>query len=139
MGTINYPSRDPFACYWTLRKVTLWENNENIKYLIVQYFSSNESLLLCRKFIKSGFFFQVCFSLNLTTVKSTVLLFAIRTVVHIFCCREMRVTHGIALNPKVEKGQDTNRRRKKIIIVMEKLLFICLLSGIKKEIHYLFL
>ena len=45
-------------------------------------------------------------------MKSTVLLFAIRTVVHIFCCREMRVTHGIALNPKVEKGQDTNRRKK---------------------------
>ena len=50
---------------------------------------------------------------NLTTVKSTLLLFAIRTVVHIFCCCEMRVTHEIALNPKVEKGQDTNKRRKK--------------------------
>ena len=80
----------------------------------------------------------MCFSLNLTTVKSTVLLFAIRTVVHIFCCREMRVTHGIALNPKVEKGQDTNRR-KKIIIVMEKLLFICLLSGIKRDSLLIFI
>ena len=40
----------------------------------------------------------------------------------------MRVTHGIALNPK-----GRTEIEEKIIIVMEKLLFICLSSGLKKR------